>query len=83
VKTGETSSEVILKFKPSVLKECPSAQLQIVGEMAEGGKCNLHTLGQTILYSINKKNIDVNSYSLEVLTINVTNPPQVEYRLEL
>ena len=34
VKTGETSGDVELRFKSSVLKECPSAQLQIVGDMA-------------------------------------------------
>ena len=41
VKTGEIQGEVELRFRTSVLKECPSAQLQIVGDMAEGGRCNL------------------------------------------
>jgi hypothetical protein len=49
---------VILHFKSSVLKECPSAQLQLVGEMAEGGECHIECLEQTILYSVNAKNID-------------------------
>jgi len=30
-----------MKFKAGELKECPSAQLQIVGEMAEGGSCHI------------------------------------------
>ncbi len=76
VKTGETSGEVVLRFKSAVLKECPSAQLQIVGDMAEGNHCNLHTLGSTILYSIDQKKIDKNAYELTLLTINETNVPQ-------
>lgn len=34
-KVGETSTTVELRFKAGDLKECPSAQLQTVGEMAE------------------------------------------------
>lgn len=82
VRTGETSSEVTLNFKPAVLKECPSAQLQIVGDMAEGDHVNLHTLGGTILYSVDPHKVDKSAYELSVLTINSTNPPgQAEYTL--
>jgi len=69
VKTGETSGVVSLRFKPAVLKECPSAQLQIIGDMVEGGRCNMHTLGGTIVYSVNQANIDKTAYKLDVLTI--------------
>lgn len=31
VQTGETSNSIEMKFNPGDLKECPSAQLQIVG----------------------------------------------------
>jgi hypothetical protein len=65
---------VSLRFKPAVLKECPSAQLQIVGDMVDGGKCNLHTLGGTIVYSVDKNNIDKNAYKLDVLTIKEGGP---------
>ena len=51
------------------MKECPSAQLQIVGEMAEKGKCNVHCLGGTILYSINPKRKTTDQYKLKVLTV--------------
>lgn len=64
VKTGETSREVALRFQAGILKECPSAQLQLVGDLAEGGMCNIHCLGGTILYSVNKANIDEEQYAL-------------------
>ncbi len=53
VMTGETSSPIEMKFKAGELKECPSAQLQIVGEMAEGGHCHINVMGGTIIYSVN------------------------------
>ena len=52
---SETSSPVELKFKAGELKECPSAQLQIVGDMAEGGKCNVGVMGGTIVYTVDHK----------------------------
>jgi hypothetical protein len=35
VKTGEYSGMFEIRFDCSQLKECPSAQLQIIGDMAE------------------------------------------------
>lgn len=43
--------------------------------MADGGKVNLHTLGSTILYSVDPDKIDKHAYQLTVLTINTTNLP--------
>lgn len=42
--------------------------------MVEGGKCSLHTLGGTIVYSVNKANIDKNAYKLDILTIKEGGP---------
>lgn len=53
-KTGETDTAIELFFKSEDLANCPSAQLQIVGEMAENGKAHVEVMGGTIIYSINK-----------------------------
>ena len=53
VKIGETSQLIDLKFENKTLQNCPSAQLQIVGELAEGGKCNVHAISGTIVYTVN------------------------------
>lgn len=46
--------------------------------MAVGGMCNIHTLDQTILFSVNKANIDETKYKLDILTINTTNIPKFD-----
>ena len=52
--------------------------------MAEGGKCHIHTLNRTILYSVNPDKIDHERYKLDVLTINTNNIPQIkEYVLQI
>ena len=53
-----------LSFNNDDLKESPSAQLQIVGEMAEGGKCHVAAMGGTILYSVDK-NVKAEQYDLK------------------
>lgn len=37
--------------------------------MAEGGKCNIHAAGGTIVYCVNSKNLNHNIYKLQVLTV--------------
>ncbi len=37
--------------------------------MAEQGKVNVHTLGGTIIYGVNKKNLKHEKYTLKVLTV--------------
>lgn len=58
-----------MKFDPETLKESPSAQLQSVGDLSEGGKCNVHCLGGTIIYSVDMSKTDHKDYKLEVLTV--------------
>ena len=69
---GETWQPFELGFNPEELKECPSAQLQIVGEMAEGGKCNLNFTPSTILYTVDHHVNTEGFYDVKVLTV-VTN----------
>lgn len=64
-----------MKFNPGELKECPSAQLQIVGEMAEGGTCHIDVMGGTICYSVNPENLNHNFYKLKVLSVSTTTIP--------
>lgn len=69
-KMGQEFSETVhLRFDPNTLKESPSAQLQSVGDLSEGGLCNVHCLGGTIIYSIDAKKTDHNKYKLQVLTV--------------
>jgi len=56
-------------FDNKALLKSPSAQLQKVGELCEGGHCTLHALGGTIIYSVDRSKTDTNEYSVEVLTI--------------
>lgn len=67
-KIGETSSEFELCFKSEDLRDCPSAQLQIVGEMADKGKCHVEAMGGTILYSVDS-HVKHEGYDLKVLTV--------------
>ena len=71
-RTGQTSGHAKLKFVPGVLKESPSTQLQLVGDLVESGEVNIHCAGNTIRYSVDKAAIDEAAYALEVLTVNVT-----------
>lgn len=42
--------------------------------MAEGGRCNIHAAGGTIVYCVNSKNLNHNVYKLQVLTVVTTIP---------
>lgn len=78
VKTGEFSNVFEIRFNSSQLKECPSAQLQIIGDMAEGGKCNIHAAGGTIVYCVDNNKIKHDVYKTEILTIVPTIKPPSE-----
>ena len=56
-------------FDSNQLKDCPSAQLQIVGEMAEEGRVAVNVMGGTIVYSVDQKRKQTDLYDLQVLTI--------------
>ena len=66
---GETNEPFELHFKPEELEKSPSAQLQIVGEMAEGGKCNVDCMPSTILYTVDQHVKFEGFYDLKVLTV--------------
>lgn len=70
LKVGEFSSSFDLRFDPRVLKTCPSAQLQKLGELCNEGQAEVKAMGGTISYTVNWAKADSSrSYSLEVLTV--------------
>ena len=69
VQTTEHTGNFVLRFNPGQLKECPSAQLQTVGDMAQQGMCNVMAAGGTIVYSVDKTKLDHKIYKLQVLTV--------------
>jgi hypothetical protein len=66
---GVCSSFINLKFKPNVLKECPSSQLKMVGQLCEKGEASLHALSSTIVFTVDNSKIDASRYQLQILTI--------------
>lgn len=69
VETSSFSGNFKLRFSPGILKEAPSAQLQIVGDMADEGVCNVQAAGGTIVYCVNSERPEKSPYKLEVLTV--------------
>lgn len=82
-KVGETSGNFELRFLPERLQSCPSAQLQTVGEMADGSKVKVSALGGTIVYGVDSAVAEKPNpfYSLEVLTVVTSHP--VEPRMSV
>ena len=72
IKVGELSAGttyVELFFEPKTLQECPSKQLQMVGQLCESGTTTIESMSHTIVIGINTKNIDNQIYKLSILTI--------------
>ncbi len=69
VQTYEHTGDFTINFNPGELKECPSAQLQIIGDMTEKGFCNVNAAGGTIVYCVDKKKLKHNRYKLQILTV--------------
>jgi hypothetical protein len=66
---GECDNAIELKFKAQVLKDCPSAQLNIVGDLCPEGKACIHALGGTVVVGLDQALSDTNDFKLNVLTI--------------
>jgi hypothetical protein len=69
VKVTEFSNKFVLRFDPSVLSRCPSAQLQKLGELASNGKTELHAMPGTIAFSVRWQKADCSAYNCQVLTV--------------
>jgi len=67
------SGMINLKFEPQKLKDGPSSQLEMIGNLCETGECSINTLSGTIVIGVNHEKSNNNGfYELEVMTI-VTN----------
>ena len=64
VQTQEHTGNFMINFNPGVLKECASAQLQMVGDMSQSGFCNVHAAGGTIVYCVDSSKLNHNIYKL-------------------
>ena len=71
IRVGQHTGLFEIMFEQETLKNCPSAQLQAIGEMAEGGKCNVMAAGGTITYTVNGE-VKSDFYDLTVLTVTPT-----------
>eukprot|EP01129_Flabellula_baltica_P003186 TRINITY_DN12_c0_g1_i1.p1 TRINITY_DN12_c0_g1~~TRINITY_DN12_c0_g1_i1.p1 ORF type:complete len:388 (+),score=71.71 TRINITY_DN12_c0_g1_i1:38-1201(+) len=69
VNVGETTDAVVLQFDTNALAECPSAQLQKVGELCDNGSATVHCLSSTIVLGFDAVKADTTAYSAEVLTV--------------
>jgi len=78
VHTSEYTGNFVIRFNTGELKECPSAQLQTVGDMADTGMCNVLAAGGTIVYCVDQKKLDNNVYKLKVLTVVPNIKPPLE-----
>ena len=69
---GGCNSSFKLEFDPPTLSGCPSAQLATVGELCVDGEANVHAMGGTIVYSLNKdmtSEVQSAGSVVEVLTV--------------
>ena len=67
---GSVSGNFEIKFEPNQLKDCPSAQLQKLGELCDEGKANLHAMGGTVQFNANPSIAnDTARYRFSLLTL--------------
>lgn len=69
VQTLEHTGDFVINFKAGDLKECPSAQLQTVGDIADGDMCHVMAAGGTIVYCVDSSKLNHEAYKLQVLTV--------------
>lgn len=78
VNIGGFNSGFKLHFDPKVLAECPSAQLQKVGELCvDSGTADVKAMSDTLAYTVDAGKASTPAYALEVLTV-ATNMPGVD-----
>jgi hypothetical protein len=78
VNIGECSGNVKLEFDTKVLKDSPSKQLQMVGELSDKGIANVHALGGTIVIGHDMGKLSNANFNFSVLTY-VTSSSKEDY----
>lgn len=66
---GETSGTVRLRFDRERLMQCPSAQLQCVGQLCSDNYAGVHALSGTIQFAVKHDRPATDAYQLQVLTV--------------
>jgi hypothetical protein len=66
---GTVSGSVRLRFQREHLMECPSAQLQCVGELCSDNFAGVHALGGTIQFVVKHDRPASDMYQLQILTV--------------
>jgi len=66
---GQCSNSIDLRFIPSELTACPSAQLQKVGSLCENGQATVKAMSGTIVFTVDAQATDTSAYRLEILTV--------------
>ena len=66
---GETSGTVRLRFHREHLIECPSSQLQCVGQLCGDNFAGVHALGGTIQFTVKQDQEATDAYQLQILTV--------------
>jgi hypothetical protein len=66
---GETSGTVRLRFHREHLIECPSSQLQCVGQLCGDNFAGVHALGGTIQFTVKQDREATPAYQLQILTV--------------
>jgi hypothetical protein len=66
---GEVSGTVRLHFNREDLIECPSSQLQCVGQLCGDNFAGVHAVGGTIQFTVKHKWVATDVYQLQILTV--------------
>ena len=66
---GDFDKSFELAFSPQELMECPSVQLQKVGELCANGKATVGALGGTIRYTLVSDFMTIEEFKISVLTV--------------
>ena len=66
---GHTSGTVRLRFHRDHLIECPSSQLQCVGQLCGDNFAGVHALGGTIQFTVKQDREATDAYQLQILTV--------------
>jgi hypothetical protein len=66
---GTTSGTIRLRFNREHLIQCPSSQLQCVGQLCSDNFAGVHALGATIRFVVKAERPETDAYHVQVLTV--------------
>lgn len=72
---GATSGTIRLRFNREHLIQCPSSQLQCVGQLCSDNFAGVHALGNTIKFVVKAERPETDAYHVQVLTVAEIDTP--------